>query len=441
MLSAKRQKTRAVRPGLADGAGRKPLRTAIPSTNAFPHARLDPNRPLTVFAMVAQAHKSHRDKLQGIYDRAAKKGWLVEVADDNPFGFSADAPQAIGRCDGVIVDGAAMHPDTDFSRFPVPFVILDPEKPFLGRHPELLHDSASAGRLAAEHLLGFELASYAYVPALPSAEWSIRRGEAFVETVREAGFACEVFPGAPSSNARGARAGADAAREADRRALADWLRRRPLPCGVLVAMDLRAKDVRAACRLARLTVPSDIALVGVDNDSLLCESLTPTLTSVQPGFEAGGRLAVDLLADVIAGKVAQSGETPSLRYGAAQLVERGSTRILPTWCDVRVGRALEFIRIHACSGIRPEDVARVMGVTLRRAQMLFKPLGRTIVACIIAERLAHASLLLASSSLSIAEIAARCAFESPVHMTTLFRRRHGCSMREFRRRHRALSGD
>ncbi len=79
--------------------------------------------------------------------------------------------------------------------------------------------------------------------------------------------------------------------------LGDWLAHLPKPVGIFAANDFMAAQVAAAASRVGLDIPGDIALVGVDNDELLCENTNPTLSSVRPDFRAAGEKAAELLAD------------------------------------------------------------------------------------------------------------------------------------------------
>ena len=80
-----------------------------------------------------------------------------------------------------------------------------------------------------------------------------------------------------------------------RERLGPWLSALPRPCGLLAANDATADIVLRLLRNRRIKVPEDIAVVGIDNDTLICENTTPTLTSVAPDFERSGYLAAEML--------------------------------------------------------------------------------------------------------------------------------------------------
>ena len=85
--------------------------------------------------------------------------------------------------------------------------------------------------------------------------------------------------------------------------------------------DDRGREVLEACRASGLQVPEDVAVVGVDNDELLCELADPPLSSVALNAEAGGyRVAalLDRLMRAHAGGRRPSETAPAARGTAAR---------------------------------------------------------------------------------------------------------------------------
>lgn len=375
-----------------------------------------------VIALLSTVHKAHRDKLRGIYQHARKARWHLEVAENNPFGIAVDSVERLNACDGVLVDDASLRKGLRLQDVAVPLVMIDPDAPWAGRFSEVRLDAEATGTLAAETLLAGGAASYAFVPSAPATQWSDERGAAFSRRIAQAGMTCRVHASDSS----------DAMWDPEHSDLAAWLRSLPKTCGVFAAMDLRAKSVLEACRAAGINVPMDVSVIGVDNDEMLCENTFPSLSSIMPDFEGGGRLAAEMLDDLMEHGAP---ERPLfMRYRPAGVVSRGSTRLGETGCDVRVAHALDYIGREACNGIRVEDVAREMQVSRRMAESLFKASGRTINQSIQAARLNGVCRMLTSTKHPIGLIASRCGFSSDIYLAGLFKRRYGMTMRDFRNR-------
>ena len=213
--------------------------------------------------------------------------------------------------------------------------------------------------------------------------------------------------------------------------LSDWLKELPRPCGVITYYDMRARDVLDACRLARLDVPGQIAIISSDNDTGLCEATQPTITSVHPDFEGG---AYDGAAEF--DKIIRRKHLPkraiTMTYGIRDIVERAST------IDLRgggllVSTATAFIRLNAMRPIKVGDVASHCRVSLRLLELRFKAiLNHGVRDEIENVRLASVKQMLRETNLSIKEIGYHCGFQSPVCLCTVFKRKFGKSPQVWR---------
>ena len=162
---------------------------------------------------------------------------------------------------------------------------LRPDHP-LARFSEIASDSHGAARMAAEHLLERGFRHYAFV-GTTGRVWSDRRLESFCARIREAGFQPHVYD--PP------RARRDRVWEREQLVLARWLAELPRPIGLMSCDDDRGREVLEACRAGGLHVPEEVAVIGVDNDELLCELADPPLSSVALNVEPGGYRLAGLL--------------------------------------------------------------------------------------------------------------------------------------------------
>ncbi len=130
-------------------------------------------------------------------------------------------------------------------------------------------DPAIAG-LAAEHLLqrGFKQFGFCGDDRF---NWSKWRAEVFVRLIGEASHPCSVYRALRRHTAES---------ETQVEHIADWVAGLAKPVGVLACYDFRGQHVLDACRRRGISVPDDVAVLGVDNDDLLCELSDPPLSSV-----------------------------------------------------------------------------------------------------------------------------------------------------------------
>ncbi len=121
-------------------------------------------------------------------------------------------------------------------------------------------DSYHAAQLAAIHLLERGFRNYAFV-GIADRIWSKRRRDSFVKHIKQAGYETHIYE--PPKNKHDREWGRE------QKFMAEWLRSLPKPIGLMACNDDRGRDVLEACRAADLGVPEEVAVIGVDNDSLV----------------------------------------------------------------------------------------------------------------------------------------------------------------------------
>ncbi len=295
--------------------------------------------------------------------------------------------------------------------------------------PRVATDHARIATLAADHFLERGLQSFAfYSPAQTDAlRWSDARAAAFTARVREAGLACQQFTAAQGPE--------DWARLQD--ALGDRLMTLPKPVGVMACDDSRARHVLEACRTRGLRVPHDVAVIGVDDDELICELAVPPLTSIRQAARRIGYEAARLL-DARMRSRDDSSSPPSagpvnVLVPPIGIVPRASTDTLAVR-DAVIADVIHTIRARACDGPSVEDLATHSGLARWKLEKQFKDVvGHSVHDDIVRVRLAEAQRLLRTTDLPLKVIAPRAGFHSVPYMITVFRRRFGITPARFRR--------
>ena len=304
--------------------------------------------------------------------------------------------------------------DTD-----IPTIVMDIHSPALSARKKnivfIRNSPEEIGRSAANHLLSIgRCKSYAFVHHQSVMQWSVDRFKSYRDTLRENGFECHELKSP------------------------EGIEKLERPAGVFAANDDRGYDVIEFCRANHLRVPEDIAVIGINNDTLVCENCHPRLSSIEPDFEQEGYLAAETLAHMMSASPSPSPSistsTSTLFVGVKQVVRRESTAELSASGKL-VQRALVYIRRNALKGISVTDVAAHLHVSRRLADLRFRELqGTTIGETIITERLAEVKRLLRETKDPIDAIAIRCGYENPNYLKNLFKRRFAMTMREFRNR-------
>jgi LacI family transcriptional regulator len=204
--------------------------------------------------------------------------------------------------------------------------------------------------------------------------------------------------------------------------LTDWLVGLPKPVGLMTCNDSQGLYVLQACRQLGIRVPEDAAIVGVDNDELMCELAIPPLSSVAQDTEQIGFRAAQMLDTIMA---ARPRHPVHITVPPACLVTRQSSDVLAVEDDV-VSRATRFIREHATELVGVGQIAHHIGVSRSTLEKRFKSLtGRTVHYELQRRRLDIAQRLLTCSNLTLQVIAERSGFRSAHYMSDVFRRELG----------------
>jgi LacI family transcriptional regulator len=288
--------------------------------------------------------------------------------------------------------------------------------------PRVLGDHEGIGNLAAEHFLerGFRhFAWHTNDTLLPSE----RRWKGFSQTLARQGLEAERWIWEP-----GARNPGDLWR-----AKSQWLTRKlkaiPKPAAVFTFRDADAANVLDACLAIDLAVPDEIAILGVDNNDLICETLSVPLSSVCHDLEELGFEAAALLDRLMRGEKAP--KQPIL-ISPRGLVVRRSTDVLAINHEP-CRRAMRFLQLNLMRNIGVEDVAQASGLPRRTLEKAFCDyVGRSVGHELSRLRLAKVKELLIGTELPIVDIAAQTGFATPQYLNHVFRKATGQQPRKFR---------
>jgi LacI family transcriptional regulator len=290
--------------------------------------------------------------------------------------------------------------------------------------PYVATDNFKLVKLARDHLIDVGLQRFAMfsLPEAQESRWAQERERAFRTLMAEDRLEAEIFRGAETSAASW-----DAAVQGQ----IDWLRSLPKPVGVIAVTDARARQLVQACAIAGISVPEQVALIGIDNDPLVRMLTRIPLSSVIQGAHEIGRTVAHLLEQMLHG------------------VRLSNTRILvpPAGINVlassrfqavkhpHVMRACHYIRQYACQGIKTHQVAEYVGVSRSSLEVYFRQeLGCSVHDMILKSKLEAAKAGLENGERSIADVALGCGFTSTQYMHLVFKRELGCTPRAWRDR-------
>jgi LacI family transcriptional regulator len=289
--------------------------------------------------------------------------------------------------------------------------------------PYFFSNQTAVANLAADHLLerGFRHFAYSGLYPTPANLWGEERCRAFAKRVNARGFPCHIYPVVYRTTRQWNSVLAS---------LGTWLETLPKPVGLMAANDKRARHVLEACRTYGLHVPEEVAVIGVDNDEVLCQLSSPPLSSVEQDAKRIGYEAIALLDRLMGGEKARQRHFFIDPLG---VVTRRSTDILAVE-DRLVARTLTFIQSAAAKGIRVRDVVNSLAISRSTLETRFKAAtGDTINTAIRRSQLQSVRRMIAETNLAMKEIAAITGFKSVQHMTTSFGKAFGRTPAKYRK--------
>ena len=342
-------------------------------------------------------------------------------------------PLDINGFDGLLTDindgnsGKSLQRALLASDIPAVFMDSEPsETGSRGNSPRayVRVDNRSIGTCAANHLVSLgKFSSFAFLPQRMNPHWSVARGKAFQSQLKRRDRSCIFFTAAETGEA------------AYNAALADWLKSLPKPAALFCAYDACAVTAATLCAECRISIPDQISILGVDDDELLCNLVSPPLSSIRPDFEGEGFLAAKMLDSMMNKKSDVRSRLMASRIGG--ITERGSTRPLSP-SGFLVQRAVDFIDRNVCSGISVSDVVTHIGVSRSLLSLRFRQVRKeSILQTIRSRRMQEMKRLLSSTSYPVARIISMCGFKSENSPKNLFRKMFGMTMSEYRRQHHA----
>jgi LacI family transcriptional regulator len=293
--------------------------------------------------------------------------------------------------------------------------------------PCVIEDNDAIGRLGAEHLLERNFKNFAWAPFWDDTV-NEERFQGFVNAVRSAGFDCVRL--LPVNTRRSARLSRHMNWTLRRRWVIHTIRSLRYPLGIFCYNDCVAADIVDACIESGIKIPEQVAVLGVDNDPVICDCVQVPLSSVRHDLEGMAYEAAALLDRLMNGEPAPS--SPK-RITPKGVVTRKSTDILAVE-DPDVRNALTYIADNfRRANLSVDDVVAHGRVPRRTLERAFRDeLQRTILHEILRVRVSHAQSLLETTPNSVTDIAAQSGFASLNNFFRVFRKRTGLTPRTFR---------
>ena len=351
----------------------------------------------------------------GVNDYAGKREWLLTACPVDPQS-SDDFPLDLSRLKSWNVDGIILHVNDLkqlklFHKWRMPMVNIGEDLNFNCQIPRLALNNQQIGRLAAEHLIGLGLKNLAY-HGVQGRWYSDERLHGFKLAALEAGLKINSFLLPHMTR--------DALWNERYEPIKRWLKTLPLPTGLFAVHDYRALIVLSACREIGLRVPEDVAVIGSDNDLMVCEFTTPTLTSVCVNAYRMGYESARLLDQLM------HGEPPPPKpvlIDPSEVMARASTDVLHA-DDPAVKGAIQFMQENYSKSFTMDAVADAVHVSRRLLEMRFRAERKTSPAMFLVNlRVQKAKTMFADRHCKPKEeIARACGFGTAKNLRAAFRR-------------------
>ena len=374
-------------------------------------------KPLQIIVGIGVDYTFNREVLCGVLDYAGDKShWHVTSAEPS---------------EAAMLEALESKPDGLISYSLTPRIIAAAELascPVVPMTPSALHspgvypDHEAIGKVAAEHLL--ELGLKHFASAIRGEGWPIIRSRGFARRIEQAGYPCREFDLPPDIH--------------------HWwpgdllyknnnplpiLAELPKPLGVFAGNDVNGYRLIHHCVNMGLHVPDEVAIIGVDNDDILCNACRPQLSSVVTNHRQVGYRAAELLDKILNGQALPEQDILVPPGGVAK---RKSTDVLAV-ADPEIVTAVRYIRDHVADGITPKLLMQRVLISRRSFENRFKSaMGCTVLDEIVRGRVNRAKELLGKTDMPMPQVAEKSGFANIYRLSTVFKQKTGFTPGQYR---------
>ena len=287
------------------------------------------------------------------------------------------------------------------------------------RYSNLTGDYHNEGRIAAQFFKEKLFTEYAFF-GFKDVVWSEERMEGFEREVRSFGGNFHSFMSLTVSDEM-------------RSELARWLKQLPKPIALFCCDDERALFVSETCRMSGISVPSEISLLGVDNDELMCSISDPPISSIPLQVEEAGYAMAKLIERQI---LRADKQVFNLKVMPGNIIERASTNRYNIM-DENVLVVVKFINENYMNELDTGKLLQLVPLSRRNLETKFKAvMGVSIYQYILNCRCEKLANLLIESDMGLAEAAYEAGFNAYGNISRIFKKHKGLTPSEFRKAYR-----
>ncbi len=289
--------------------------------------------------------------------------------------------------------------------------------------PNITGSYRETGSMGAQYFLKKGFKHFAFY-GFRNIVWSRERGEGFEECIREAGLEVHYFEHRK-------------ARSRDiwyykPSSLSHWLKQLPKPIALMACDDNQGQHITEACRLAGIRIPEEVAVLGVDNDEMLCNLSDPPLSSISLDADKGGYETARLMEKLIKKEIE---EPYDIVVKPTQIVTRQSTDIYAT-NDKCIATALKYIHQNIDKNLNVEHVLEQVPLSRRSLEKRFhKITGYPVYEYIYNLRIEKFTQKLLETDMTIFEIALDLGLNDSKNIARQFKQIKGCTPMEYRKKY------
>lgn len=310
-----------------------------------------------------------------------------------------------------------------FTRAGIPVVAQD-YKERLHTVPNITSSYIETGRLGADYLLKKGFTNFAFY-GFNNIVWSRERASGFEQRIQSAGYDVHYFEHKDSRT------------EEDLwyykpSELSEWLQSLPKPIGVMTCDDNQGHHITEAARHAGIRIPDEVAVLGVDNDEMVCELSDPPLSSIALDTEKGGYEAARLMDHLI--RTNNCGNANDIVVHATQVVTRLSTDFFASK-DAYIVAALKFIHQNLDKNLKVDQILKEVPLSRRSLEKRFaQTTGYPVYEYIYKQRIEQFTKKLLETELSIFEIALDLGLSDSKNIARQFKQIKGLTPMEYRKK-------
>ena len=290
--------------------------------------------------------------------------------------------------------------------------------------PNITADYLGTGRMAARYFIERGFRNFGFF-GMNDVCWSDERCDGFRREVEAAGFGGSFYSYRMQE--------IDMVWYYQRNRLREWLRMIPKPIAIMACDDNQGANLIEACHGIGIKIPSEVSVIGVDNDESLCSLGSTTLTSIQIDIEEGGRQTAELVERLVDDPKAPA-EDVVLK--PVKIVGRLSTAAFAT-ADQQILKALLYIHKNALKKISVGDVMAEAALSRRLLERRFKAVtGKTLYEYITDQKLKYFAEQLADTDEQVINIALSMGENDTKSISRRFKQLYGCTPVEWREKQR-----